>query len=183
MTESCINQMFFVSWSLNFFWVVLVDNNWWLFWVHFNRICLIQPLDSATNTTIWKSKKLSIYPKEHIIDLNKSVKSLGAISKQLQVPRSTVQTTVSIKFISQLSHCLDEKNTNFHQLKKTGQDGPESTKIHHKASLQCIRSCWKTGVSTVKCVFTLTCAERLLWNKALAQLKFAADHMDKEKTF
>lgn len=32
--------------------------------------------------------------KKWIIDLNKSGKSLGAISKQLQVPRSTVHTTV-----------------------------------------------------------------------------------------
>ena len=31
--------------------------------------------------------------KEHTIELNKSRQSLGAISKQLQVPRSTVPTT------------------------------------------------------------------------------------------
>ena len=40
------------------------------------------------------SKELSIDLKEYIIDLNKWVKSLGAISKQLQVPRSIIQTTV-----------------------------------------------------------------------------------------
>ena len=41
-----------------------------------------------------KSKGFSTDLKENIIDLSKSGKSLGAFSKQLQVPRSTVQTTV-----------------------------------------------------------------------------------------
>ena len=41
-----------------------------------------------------KSKELSIDLKESIIDLNKSGKSLEAILKQLQFPRSTVQTIV-----------------------------------------------------------------------------------------
>lgn len=38
---------------------------------------------------------LSIQVNEHIIDFNKSEKSLGVISNQLQVPRLAVQTTVS----------------------------------------------------------------------------------------
>ena len=38
-----------------------------------------------------KSKELSIDLKEHIIDLNKSGKSLEAISKQIQIPRLNVQ--------------------------------------------------------------------------------------------
>ena len=46
------------------------------------------------NTTMVKSKEVRIGLKEHIIDLNESGKLLEAISKQLQVPRSTVQTTV-----------------------------------------------------------------------------------------
>uniref|UniRef100_A0AAQ4PBH1 Sleeping Beauty transposase HTH domain-containing protein n=1 Tax=Gasterosteus aculeatus aculeatus TaxID=481459 RepID=A0AAQ4PBH1_GASAC len=41
-----------------------------------------------------KSKELSMDLKKRIIDLNKSGKSLGAISKQLHVPRATVQTIV-----------------------------------------------------------------------------------------
>ena len=69
-------------------------DNSWLVWAHFNRTCLIRPLDSATNTPMGKSKELSIDLKEYIIDLNKSRKSLGSISKQLQVPRSTAPTTV-----------------------------------------------------------------------------------------
>ena len=63
---------------------------------HLKRAILKGLCDSATNTTVRKSKGLSTNLKEHIIDLNKSGKSkLGAISKQLQVPRSTVQTSVS----------------------------------------------------------------------------------------
>ena len=59
-----------------------------------------------------KSKELSIDLKEHIIDCNKSGKSLGAISKQLHVLRSTVQTAVSIKCLAQLCHCHNqEENT------------------------------------------------------------------------
>ena len=45
---------------------------------------MIQPLDSDTNTTMVKSKELSIDLIKHIIDLNRSEMSLGAISKKLQ---------------------------------------------------------------------------------------------------
>ena len=79
-------------------------------------MCLIHPLDSAANTTVGKSKELSIDLEEHIIDLNKSGKSLEAISKQLQVPRSTVQT-VSIKCMVQL------ENTSYHQLLRENCSG------------------------------------------------------------
>ena len=48
---------------------------------------------SDTFTRLSHKQELSIDLKEHIIDLNKSVKSLGAISKHLQVPRSVVRTT------------------------------------------------------------------------------------------
>lgn len=60
------------------------------------RVCLgfVYTSDSATNTTMRKSKELSINLKEGNFDLNKSGKSLGALPKQLQVPRSTMQTTV-----------------------------------------------------------------------------------------
>ena len=64
-----------------------------------------------------KSKELSIDLKEHIIDLNKSGESLGFISKQLQVPRSTVQTKlytasprptrlISLNYICHLVHYI-----------------------------------------------------------------------------
>lgn len=39
-----------------------------------NRACLINPLDSATNIIISKSKELSIDHKDHIIDFNFSGK-------------------------------------------------------------------------------------------------------------
>ena len=86
-TERCVNQISSVAWPLNFLWVIMIDHGRWLLWAHFNRARLIHPLDSATNTTMGRSKELSIDLKEHIIDLNKPGKSLGAISKQLQVSR------------------------------------------------------------------------------------------------
>lgn len=58
-------------------------------------------LDSATDTTVGKSKEFSINLKKRVIDLNTSGKSLGDISKQLQVQRTNVQTTVSIKCMTQ----------------------------------------------------------------------------------
>lgn len=64
--------MLFVAQPLKF-WVILIDDSW----------CLIHPLDSVTNTTMGKSKELSIDLKEYIIDLNKSGETLGTISKQL----------------------------------------------------------------------------------------------------
>ena len=72
----------------------LNQNSWWLFWTDFNRTCLIHRLDLATNIIMAKSKELNISLKEHIIHLNKWVKSLWTISKQLQVPRSTVQKII-----------------------------------------------------------------------------------------
>lgn len=55
---------------------------------------MIQSLNLVTNATMGKSKELSTDLKKRIIELNKSGKSLAAISKQLQVPRATVQTIV-----------------------------------------------------------------------------------------
>ena len=51
--------------------------------------------------------------------------------------------------MAQLSHCHHQNgNTNYHLLlRKTGQDGQESTKNHQKARLQWIISCCKTGDS------------------------------------
>ena len=106
--ESCVNQMFFVVWPLSFFWETMIDNSWWPFWDHFYRVCLIHPLLS-------QSKKLSI---DLIIDLNKSGKSLGAILKQLQIQRSTVQTTISKCKVHGMAVSLPdpEENTNYHLL-------------------------------------------------------------------
>lgn len=58
-------------------------------------------LDSATDTTVGKSKEFSTNLKKRVIDLNTSGKSLGDISKQLQVKSANVQTTVSIKCMTQ----------------------------------------------------------------------------------
>ena len=151
-------------------------------------ICLIQTLDSDTNTSVGKSKELSIDLKDHIIDLNKSGKSLGAISQQFQVPASTVQQLfVRIKFTVSLPP------SNYHLLlRENCSDGQDSTRNHQKPSLQWIRSCWKTGVWVHRQVcFTSTWAERLLcWQNLLIQTqnleagpKFPADHLDGEETF
>ena len=88
----------FFDWSF-FLWVMMIDSGWWLFWTHLNRACLIYFLDSATHAAMGKSRELSIELKEQIIDLNKSGKSLGAISKQLKVLRSTVQTVICKYFL------------------------------------------------------------------------------------
>ena len=110
--------MYYYLLPLIFCWIILIDNSWWLFWAHLNRACLIHPLHSATNTTIGKYQGAQHWSKR--AHLNTSGKSLGAISKQLQVPRSTVPTTVSLKCTAQLSHChQQEENTNDHTPLKT----------------------------------------------------------------
>ena len=150
----------------NIFWVILIDNSWWLFWAHFNRAYFIHQLDFHIVVFVAEPKELSIDLIEHIIDLSllKSGKLLGAISKQLQVPRSTVQTTVSIKCIAQLCHCQHQKN--YHRLLRKNWSGcQESTKNHQKAGLQWIRS-WMTAVSVhTQACFTSTWAERLPYKK------------------
>ena len=44
--------------------------------------------------TSWKIKRNQPSPQKKIVDLHKSGSSLGAISKRLKVPRSSVQTIV-----------------------------------------------------------------------------------------
>ena len=81
-SKLCFNQICFVARPLNLFSMIMADNSWWLFLVHFDRACLIPHYTSppAVQTCI--------------IDLNKSGKSLGATTKQLQVPKSTVQIII-----------------------------------------------------------------------------------------
>ena len=83
-----------------------------------------------TNTTTGKSKELNIDLKEIIIDLNMWGKSLGAISKQLQDQRSTVQTTFKYRVhgtvVSPLWSGRKHKITRCWE--KIDQDGRESTK-------------------------------------------------------
>ena len=103
------------------------------------RTCIlwqIHRLDSAINTTMWKFKELSTDLKEPVIDLKKTGKSLGAFSKQLQVPRSTVQSTVGNYKV----HCPAVS------LPPSGKKSPAAEKEsllknHKKTSLQWIRSC------------------------------------------
>ena len=141
----------------------LTDNSWWLFWAPGLFDIPIRLSHKHFNEC---SKELSFDLKEHIIDLNKSGKSLGAIPKQLQVSRSTVHTTVW-KCKAQLCHCHDqEENKSYHMLlrKKLVRKGQESTKTHQKASLQWIESCWK---------WVSVWAERLLCKKEALSLDAA----------
>lgn len=60
----------------------------------------MQPLDSATITTMRESKELSIDLKGSVIDCNKSGKSLGAISMQFKGPKincTKKQLSASVK--------------------------------------------------------------------------------------
>ena len=65
----------------------------------------------AADTIIGKSKELSTAAtalKEHIIGLNKSIKSLGAISKHRSQEQLYKQLFVNIKCMAQLCLCQDE---------------------------------------------------------------------------
>ena len=72
---------FLCSMATNIFWVIITDNSLGLFWAQCSRACLIHPLVSTTNTTKGKSEELSIDLKEPVIDLNKSGKSSGAVTR------------------------------------------------------------------------------------------------------
>ena len=160
---------------LNFFWV---------------RACLIQLLDFLIVAFVAESRKLSIDLKERVIDLNKSAKPLGAISKHLQVPRSTVPTTVTVLSTPQIGK---QTQTTTCCWEETGQDGQESTKNYQRQTRQVCNELEAAGrqaaVSTVKWVLLQhelrgrhARKKSLLQTQHLkAQLKIAADHMDKEK--
>ena len=54
--ESSVNQICSVARLLHFFWGILVDNGWWIFWVHSDKVCLIHQLDSVTDSTMGQSR-------------------------------------------------------------------------------------------------------------------------------
>uniref|UniRef100_A0A3B1IFP7 Transposase Tc1-like domain-containing protein n=1 Tax=Astyanax mexicanus TaxID=7994 RepID=A0A3B1IFP7_ASTMX len=143
-----------------------------------------------------KSKELSVDLKKRIIDLNKSGKSLGAISKQLQVPRATVQTIIRKYKVHgtvvslprsgrkrKLSHAAERR------LVRMVKSQPRITKKQVCKDLEADGT--QVSVSTVKRVLhrhgLRGCRARkkpLLQKRHLkTRLKFAADHMDKDKTF
>ncbi len=134
--------------------------------------------------------------KKRIIDLNKSGKSLGAISKQLQVPRATVQTIIRKYKVHgtvvslprsgrkrKLSHAAERR------LVRMVKSQPRITKKQVCKDLEADGT--QVSVSTVKRVLhrhgLRGCRARkkpLLQKRHLkTRLKFAADHMDKDKTF
>ena len=86
------------------------------FWARFSRACLIYPLDSATNTMMGKSNQLSTDLQKYIMHLNKSGMSFWAISKQLQVPRSTVRKIVVYKVHGTVSLPRSGRKHNYHLL-------------------------------------------------------------------
>lgn len=132
-------------WLTSFEWFWL--NSCWLFQAHSNGACLIQPLDSATDTTVGKSEQLSIDLKECITDLTKPGTSPGAISKQWQVLN---QQYVSISARPSCVTAHDqEENTNYHLLSQ------------QKNTRKQVRSCWKSS----QVCYTSAWAERLLRKK------------------
>ena len=166
----------------------MIDDSWWLFWAHFNGTCLTHPLDS--NTTNGKSKELSIEMTECIF--NKSGKfQFQEMSKQAQVPGSTVQTTVCKYKVYGTVVSLPRSGIKTQTItccweKKIAQDGQESTKNHQTASQQWIGSCWETGdrcpqSSVFYIIMSWEAASYLQPQHLKARLKFAADHMYKEK--
>ena len=169
--ESCVTWILSVSRPLNFFWVILIDNSWWIVWAQFNGSCLIHSFDSATLTAMGNSKELGADVNNYIIDSNESGKSLGAVSKRFQVPKSTEQTfvskyevlgTVVIRKKMQTATCCWEE---------TCQDGQEETRNNWKVRLWWIRNCWKTRVSVHSepcfCIATL----QLDWSLPLLRKK------------
>ena len=118
-----------------------------------------------------KSKAHCIDLKEFIIDLNKSGESLGAISKQLQVPNPNpkptkykVHGTVVSMPRSRRKH--KQSPASGRKLVRMVKSQPQTTgvKVHSQV---CFASPW---------------AERLLQTRRLkARQKFAADRMDGEK--
>ena len=152
---------------------------------------MIHSLDSATNATMGKSTELSTDLKRRIVDLNKSGKSLGAISKQLQVPRSTVQTIVCKYKLHGIVVSLPRSGRKCklspaaeRKLVRMVKSQPRTTKKQVWDEIEADGT--QVSVSTVKRVLRGCHARRkpLLQKWHLkARLKFAADHMDKEKAF
>ena len=88
--------------------VIMIDNSWWLFWAHFKRACLIQPLDSATNTTMGKSKELSIDLKKAHFWFDSVREVTWSHFKSVTGPEiNCKQLFITIDCMAKLSHCQD----------------------------------------------------------------------------
>lgn len=102
---------------------------------------------------------------KQITDLNKSGKSLEAILKQLQVPSFNVQTIIFFKY---------KVPGTVTSLPRSGRKGRLSPAAERK-SVRIVKSQPRTTKKAV--------AEAAITKPFPLRLKFAADHMDKEKAF
>ena len=130
-----------------------------VWYTHKPQTQTLQRKSLRTSALIWKSPIL-IWTSQgsHLEPFKSSYRSNNHLYTQL---------FVSIKCMVQLCQWSNQKTQTVSCCwENTGQDGQESTTEHQKASLQWIRSCWKTGVGVHSRVcFTSTWAERLLWKK------------------
>uniref|UniRef100_A0AAQ4Q0G1 Transposase Tc1-like domain-containing protein n=1 Tax=Gasterosteus aculeatus aculeatus TaxID=481459 RepID=A0AAQ4Q0G1_GASAC len=129
--------------------------------------------------------------KKRSIALNKSGKSLGAISKQLQVPRATVQTIVCKYKVHGTVLSLPQSGRKRMLSPAAGRvkSQPRTTKKQICQEFEAAET--QVLVSTVKRVLHIhgligyrARKKPLLQKRHLkARLIFAADHMDKDETF
>ena len=149
--------------------------------------------------TQWEKGKIKINqprPQKTIVDLHKSGSSLGAISKRLKVPRSSVQTivckykhhgTTQPSYHSGSRHVLSPRDE--HTLVQKVQINPRTTAKDLVKMLE--ETGTKIAISTVKRVLyrhnLKGCSARkksLLQNlHKTVRLRFATAHGDKDRTF
>ena len=142
-------------------------------------------LNSSLLDIMGKSKEISQDLREKIVDLHKFGSSLGAISKRLKVPRSSVQTivrkhkhhgTTQLSYRSGLleMNVLWCESANQSQNKSKGPYIYNSIYIHSKTS-PIIDITWKASQQGRS-----HCSKTAIKK---ARLRFATAHGDKDRTF
>ena len=137
-TGSIINVLS-VSWKMRpnlwFLWLIMIDNNWWLFWAHLIGLALYTHYTPQTPWLIWTIQE------SHVEPFQTSNSSHDQLCRQL---------FFYIKCMAQLCRCHDQYENCCRV--KTGQDRVNLKPP--KTSLHCLEAAERrVTVSTVKRFF------------------------------
>ena len=131
-----------------------------IIWVNWSCTCgcISRPtfkLSASLLNIMGKSKEISQDLRKNIVDLHKSVSSLGAISKRQKVPRSSVQTivrkykhhgTTQLPYCSRRRHVLSPRDERtLVQKVQINQSQKDLVKVLEQTGT-------KVSIATVKCV-------------------------------
>ena len=147
--ESRVTLIFFVVLPLIFSWVILIDNSMGIFLGLFLIGLVWYTHKIQPQALQWESLRNSALIWQSTLLMNKSGKSLGAISKQLQVPRSTVKTSLC-KYEARLCHCHHQEERKKKEKRREKKKKKNITRQLVRIGQECLRSMsWEAAVQEI----------------------------------